>query len=260
MFPLLQSRALSPRTFGDSLVYGQSQLADMLDKLREMKVLAPDVKGEMESLGATARKAGDFSTITGSIQQFTDAVSGPLTDALVTMATTGEVNFGKLGKAILTGLIQMAAQQTVKYSLIAATEGILALVDPNNEWSSDKVPHATKAMGALQAAAIYGSITAGAGLAGMAHDGLSSIPDDGTWLLKKGERVVNDKDNAALSNMVNNWQNGKSVVVNMPVTINGGDEEGVKKSLPKMKQAIIEAVTADISSNGAIRKAIQSYT
>ena len=34
------------------------------------------------------------------------------------------------------------------------------------------------------------SLAAGAGLAGMAHDGIDSIPEDGTWLLQKGERVT----------------------------------------------------------------------
>lgn len=38
-----------------------------------------------------------------------------------------------------------------------------------------------------------------AALAGMAHDGISSVPTEGTWLLDKGERVLNDGQNKELT-------------------------------------------------------------
>uniref|UniRef100_UPI003892A3C4 transglycosylase SLT domain-containing protein n=1 Tax=Acinetobacter baumannii TaxID=470 RepID=UPI003892A3C4 len=34
-------------------------------------------------------------------------------------------------------------------------------------------------------------------ITGMAHDGIASIPEEGTWLLNKGERVLNPQDNQA---------------------------------------------------------------
>lgn len=41
-------------------------------------------------------------------------------------------------------------------------------------------------------------------LTGMAHDGISSIPEEGTWLLNKGERVLNPQDNKAFTDFINN--------------------------------------------------------
>ncbi|QMV29158.1 hypothetical protein AP1_0457 [Aeromonas phage AP1] len=39
---------------------------------------------------------------------------------------------------------------------------------------------------------------------GMAHDGIDNIPKEGTWLLDKGERVVDRRTNADLKDFLNN--------------------------------------------------------
>jgi hypothetical protein len=43
-------------------------------------------------------------------------------------------------------------------------------------------------------------------LAGMAHDGIDKVPQTGTWLLKKNERVVTEKTSAKLDRMLENNQ------------------------------------------------------
>ena len=43
-------------------------------------------------------------------------------------------------------------------------------------------------------------LIAGQTIAGMAHDGIDNIPKEGTWLLDKGERVVDSRTNADLTN------------------------------------------------------------
>ncbi|EPP3506186.1 phage tail tape measure protein [Acinetobacter baumannii] len=40
-------------------------------------------------------------------------------------------------------------------------------------------------------------------ITGMAHDGIASVPEEGTWLLNKGERVLNPQDNQAFTNFIN---------------------------------------------------------
>lgn len=56
----------------------------------------------------------------------------------------------------------------------------------------------------LGAAAFGAVVVAGAGaaasVAGMAHDGIDSVPADGTWLLQKGERVTTAETSAKLDN------------------------------------------------------------
>src|SRR5690606_39134046 len=57
-------------------------------------------------------------------------------------------------------------------------------------------------------------LIAGQTIAGMAHDGIDNIPKEGTWLLDKGERVVDSRTNADLKNMIAN-NNGGAPNVNV---------------------------------------------
>ncbi len=60
-------------------------------------------------------------------------------------------------------------------------------------------------------------IIAGQTIAGMAHDGIDNIPKEGTWLLDKGERVVDSRTNADLKNMIANNNGGSGGAPNVNV-------------------------------------------
>jgi len=61
------------------------------------------------------------------------------------------------------------------------------------------------------------AMIAGQTIAGMAHDGIDNIPKEGTWLLDKGERVVDSRTNADLKNMIaNNSNGGPQININVP--------------------------------------------
>lgn len=51
-------------------------------------------------------------------------------------------------------------------------------------------------------------------LTGMAHDGIDSIPKEGTWLLDGGERVLNPQQNKDLTKYLANQDSNSGVVVN----------------------------------------------
>lgn len=53
-------------------------------------------------------------------------------------------------------------------------------------------------------------------VAGMAHDGIDNIPKEGTWLLDKGERVVDARTNGDLKDFIANNNNGPKVIINVP--------------------------------------------
>lgn len=60
-------------------------------------------------------------------------------------------------------------------------------------------------------------LIAGQTIAGMAHDGIDNIPKEGTWLLDKGERVVDSRTNADLKGMIANQNsNGPQININVP--------------------------------------------
>lgn len=66
------------------------------------------------------------------------------------------------------------------------------------------IPYVGPFLGAAAAGAVYvaGGVAA-AKVSGMAHDGIDSIPEDGTWLLEKGERVTTAETSARLDKMLN---------------------------------------------------------
>ncbi|EHU1614141.1 hypothetical protein A0118_RS13715 [Acinetobacter baumannii] len=85
----------------------------------------------------------------------------------------------------------------IAQSMIAIQQGIanaMSLPFPANLTAAATV--------AAETASIIGNIKA-IGLTGMAHDGIASVPEEGTWLLNKGERVLNPQDNQAFTNFIN---------------------------------------------------------
>jgi O6-methylguanine-DNA--protein-cysteine methyltransferase len=109
--------------------------------------------------------------------------------------------------------------------------------------------------GAFAGAAVMGSLAGGL-IAGMAHDGMKSIPEDGTWLLQKGERVVDRQTNKDLTNFIQNASGAPQV--NMTVNINGGDAESVEKATPELKRTIRRLFQEELSNNGQMRKMMYS--
>ena len=66
-------------------------------------------------------------------------------------------------------------------------------------------------VGAALLAAGYANaaMVGGMALAGMAHDGIDRVPETGTWLLQKGERVVTSKTSAKLDDTLEKVQKAR---------------------------------------------------
>lgn len=65
------------------------------------------------------------------------------------------------------------------------------------------IPLVGPALGAAAAGAVYVAGAASAArITGMAHDGIDSVPEDGTWLLQKGERVTTAETSAKLDGLL----------------------------------------------------------
>ncbi|UNT61028.1 tape measure protein [Acinetobacter towneri] len=59
-------------------------------------------------------------------------------------------------------------------------------------------------------------LIAGQTIAGMAHDGIDNIPKEGTWLLDKGERVVDSRTNSDLKDFIANGGSSPQININVP--------------------------------------------
>ncbi|MFA6009417.1 MAG: tape measure protein [Desulfobacteraceae bacterium] len=197
----------------------------------------------------------DFANTVGQVKGAFMSMTGAMGDALAEFAKTGKINLKDMARAMYDELVLHAASKTAQLLMEATFAGAMYLYSAasNDYISAGKWAAAGGA--ALSGAAMMGSFVAGAGLSGMAHDGISNIPEDGTWLLKKNERVIDSETNADLKDYLKGG--GKGTTINMPVTINGGDEQSVLKALPLMKQVAVDAVNASISSRGDVFKTIQ---
>ncbi|TYW85074.1 phage tail tape measure protein, partial [Klebsiella pneumoniae] len=153
----------------------------------------------------------------------TDSVSEHLYDVVSGTESMGEAIkgvFADLGQAVIKALVDMAAQWIVY-------QGVQMLVNKTAQASAIPAMIANAQATALQAQlAAFASTAAipivgpglapaamaaaaavtepmvaaisAASLSGMAHDGVDSVPETGTWLLQKGERVTTAKTSAKL--------------------------------------------------------------
>lgn len=120
---------------------------------------------------------------------------------------------------------------------------------------------ATKAMatypgplGVAMGAASYASAIARVGqmksIDGMAHDGIDNIPREGTWLLQKGERVVDDRTNGDLKEFLSNQNSSNSnnmqpIQVSAPLNIQGSvhsSDKAVMEAIKRHPQMVAQAV------------------
>ncbi|WP_336100495.1 phage tail tape measure protein, partial [Klebsiella pneumoniae] len=153
--------------------------------------------------------------MTSILSSATDSISEHLYDVISGTESMGEAIkgiFSDLGKSVIKALVDMAAQWIVY-------QGVQMLVNKSAQASAIPSMIANAQATALQAqlaafastaaipivgpglapaamaaaAAITEPMVAAisaASLSGMAHDGIDAVPETGTWLLQKGERVT----------------------------------------------------------------------
>lgn len=94
-------------------------------------------------------------------------------------------------------------------------------------------------------------------IAGMAHDGIDNIPKEGTWLLDKGERVVDSRTNADLKGMIANQKNGGgdvTIVVNVEDSgvSTSGASSSEQKQLAQMIGNMIRTIIRQEQRQGGL--------
>lgn len=128
--------------------------------------------------------------------------------------------------------------------------------------SLSSIPYIGPALGAAAAAAIY--VVGGAAASsvmGMAHDGIDSVPQTGTWLLEKGERVTTAETSAKLDATLDRIGQGQSaggVVVNLIEDREKAGQVNQRTDPVNDQNRIIDVFVANIQSDGRAAQAIQS--
>ncbi len=121
---------------------------------------------------------------TASLSMFSD-LTGQSAELLKGLGQEGSAAYKALFVASKAAAVAQAIINTVLAATKAMAEGGMIL----------GIPAAT-AMRAVGYASV--ALIAGQTLAGMAHDGIDRVPETGTWLLQKGERVVTASTSAKL--------------------------------------------------------------
>ncbi|MFX5238391.1 transglycosylase SLT domain-containing protein [Acinetobacter baumannii] len=110
-----------------------------------------------------------------------------------------------MSKAFAVAQAIMNAPQT--YSNVYTSASLIPMIGP---YIAPVLAGAAVAVQVAQAAQIKS-----VNLTGMAHNGIDSVPKEGTWLLDGGERVLNPNQNKDLTNYLSNQKNsGPQVVIN----------------------------------------------
>ncbi|HBS1014698.1 phage tail tape measure protein [Klebsiella pneumoniae] len=236
--------------------------------------------------------ADAMTSILGSA---TDSISEHLYDVISGTESMGEAIkgiFSDLGKSVIKALVDMAAQWIVY-------QGVQMLVNKSAQASAIPSMIANAQATALQAqlaafastaaipivgpglapaamaaaAAITEPMVAAisaASLSGMAHDGIDAVPETGTWLLQKGERVTtaatSAKLDATLDRVATQSTGGGTIyspTINIPINGNPSDatlalvrkaaDEGAERGYRK-------AVNSVASGQGDLHKALMGKT
>ncbi|MCK2286042.1 phage tail tape measure protein [Escherichia coli] len=148
-----------------------------------------------------------------------------LTDMIVEWAETGKMNVKDFASTFIqsmgAALLQYAAAQVA----MAALQAFTAMIG---------VPYVGPALAgpaATAAAASAGVLMLGVSTAlkGQAHDGIDSVPETGTWLLQKGERVTTAKTSAKLDATLDRVgrqsTGGQAPQINIPLEIHGDHDQ-----------------------------------
>lgn len=229
------------------------------------------------------QQAADFTS--GTLNDLTGSVG----DNLAAMALEGQSlgdtfkNIAStMASSIINALSQMAAQwlvyQAVQLAVgqstkAAASVGLIGIAEATALQAALAAFASTAAIpivgpaaapaAAAAAAAFTLPLVAGVAastMVGMAHDGIDSIPQTGTWLLEKGERVTTAETSAKLDAVLGRVDSKVSGASGQPIVnlIEDRSRAGqVKYSQNIDRQAVIDIFVADIRGGGEVAETLE---
>lgn len=226
---------------------------------------------ELQNDGAAGFISGLATQIEASMDLYTNMQQvganafSSLTDMIIDWAETGKLNVKDFASTFLQSvgstLLSYAAAQVAMAGLQAFTAMIgVPFVGP--EIAGPAAIAATAAAGVL-------AIGVGTALQGQAHDGIDSVPETGTWLLQKGERVTTAKTSAkldaTLDRVANQSTGGATYAPSMSFYVNGDPSDA---QIAMMKKAASDgaqmgyqkAVQSIATGQGDLHKALMGKT
>ncbi|EPE9329201.1 phage tail tape measure protein [Klebsiella aerogenes] len=232
--------------------------SNQLSLLDEYRQSQSDLNEEWDAKELEIKKKHDES-LQELNEQRNQLMLSSISDGLGSMVDLTKQAFGEQSAVYKAAFVAQKAV-AIAQSMIAIQQGIAMA-------SANPFPYNLAAMASVAAATA--GIVSNISAIGMAHDGIDSVPQTGTWILQKGERVTTAKTSAKLDatlDRVANQSSGSGVYSpNINIPINGNPSDA---TIALVKQAADEgaqrgyrmAVNSVYSGQGDLHKALQSKT
>ena len=214
----------------DAYSTDDERYAALLEAHQEYRdaMAAIDVDYNMQAKELAEMQRDDQLSMYGSLLSQAGAVWGDMTQMVKDAAGEGSAAY----KAMFLAQQAIAIGQAIINTELGATAALK--VDPTGFMSM-----MTRGIG-------YASVglIAAQTISGMAHDGIDNIPKEGTWLLDKGERVVDSRTNADLKSYLANGggSGGGDVNITVNVTDSGVTTQSNQSDQKQLGQMIGNAV------------------
>lgn len=263
------------------IAYAQQNFDASLAELEEKDYWTKWLEGAEEALTT-------FNDLAANVYESFTANFGNAFESMIMDASSLKDAIGGLAiamtRSIVNALGQMAAQWLV-YQVVtkAANKGAAAsaagvmtasaigaqqLAAANSYASAAAIPFTgwiqapAAAAGALAATSpfVAGASAAANSIVGMAHDGIDSIPSEGTWLLDKGERVVDSRTNQDLKDFLKDTEGrgqGVTIYIN---AIEDRERAGEieEEDGEAQNEKVINIFVSDLVNDGKSAQALQS--
>lgn len=161
---------------------------EVLDKMRELDLISEEKYQQDKLMLQTKYSASYMESMLGGFAALVDENS-----SLYAGLFAAQKAF-----AVAQAMLNIPSAYSKAYDAVVGTPYVGPYIAP-------AIGAAAAALQVAQAASIKS-----VGLTGMAHDGINNIPEEGTWLLNKGERVLNPSQNRDLTNYLNQVQTGNN--------------------------------------------------
>ncbi|MER5000391.1 tape measure protein [Providencia stuartii] len=275
----------------DAIAAKQEALEALNNKYQESKAAELDwLAGTSSALADWMEDAQNYSqiaydSVTNIANATTSSISSNLKDLVngtQTLGGTISSIVSDMGQSVVGALAEMTAkwlvyqavqlavgkttQASAGTALFTNAQAMAKLAALNAYASTAAIPLVGPAMAPIAAAsasAFAEPMAAGIGalsLAGMAHDGVDKVPETGTWLLQKGERVVTSQTSAKLDatlERVRNERNEQQAMqgninpeINIHNSFSGKPDEAtmqaIEASNKRLTKQIIDGLTSEI--------------
>lgn len=239
--------------------------------------------GASEGWANWAEEATNYSAqaaefVTGTLDTLSDGLAETFMSILDGTKSVGDA-FADLGammvEAVVGALVKMAAQWLVYQAvqlLVGSTTSAASIAQASLTGTAIAAAYAPAA--ALASLASFGAnsipataailsttaVAEGVALAGMAHDGIDTVPQTGTWLLQKGERVTTAQTSAKLDKTLNDMKTPTGTGNTTVNLIEDASRAGQQETREEDGQKFIDLWIAKLYSDDDVMEALNRKT